>query len=147
MEATERFSEVVDVLTALAPTAANGTVAAHSTSYVDLADYHRAFILIHLGEAAQGATIDFTVWEAQDTAGTGVKQITSKAPAQVVAADSGGYIGIELQSEELDVQNGFHCIKLIATVGTGTYTYSAYILGTVPRYPPVGSTDFHELVT
>lgn len=151
MEATEQFTEVVDVLAELAPTTANGTQAAHVSGYVDIADYHRCFVWLHIGQPAQGATIDVTLQQAQDTAGTGAKALTnpaggSKSPTQIVAADIGNYVGIEIRSPEFDVSNGFHCLQVTVTVGTDTFTYSMVIFGVVSRYEPVGVTDFQEVV-
>jgi len=146
MNYCERFTEVCDVLAAISPQTANGVVGAHATGYVSLAEYHRAFALLHLGEPGQGATIDVAVTQATDTLGTGAKAVAGKAPNQAVAADAGGYIGIELRTDELDASNDFNCVQVTVTVGAAAYTYSLYVFGLVPRYEPVGITDFHQLV-
>lgn len=153
---TERFTEVHDILAALAPTTANGTVAAHTTGYVSIADYHRAFVWLHLGQPAGASTIDLAMQQAQDTLGTGAKALTTvaiataaaaaKAITQAVAGDIGNYLGIEIRSPELDVSNGFYCIQATVTVGTATYTYSLVIFGIVSRYEAVGVTDFQEII-
>lgn len=148
---TEQFTEVHDILAALAPTTANGTVAAHVTGYVSLADYHRAFVWCHIGTPAGASTIDITMQQAQDTAGTGTKALTTiaggtKSPAQIVAADAGNYVGIEIRSPELDVSNLFHTIQATVTVAVAAFTYSLVIFGIVSRYEAVGTTDFQEVV-
>ena len=148
---TEEFTEVHDVLAVLAPTAANAAVGAHVTGYVDLADYHRAFFLLQIGESAGAGTIDVTVQQARDTDGTGAKALTTiagaaKSPTQVVAADAEGYVGIEIRSPELDVTNGFHCIQVTVTIGGAVYYYSGLLLGVCSRYEAVGVTDFQEVV-
>lgn len=146
MNAMNQFTEVVDVLESMAPTDANGTVAAHTSDIVDMANYHRAFIMLTAGEAAQGATIDVDVYECSDSACATSQQMTAKSITQLDANDSGGYVGIEIQSEEMDVEDGFHYLKVIVTVGSATYTYDLKILGFVPRFAPCGVTDFTELV-
>lgn len=146
MSYTQEFTEVHDVLATLAPVAANSAVGAHSTGYVSLADYHRAFVFMQAGVPALGATLDLALWEAQDTAGTGAQAIAGKAITQFTAADTGEYVGIELRTPELDVTNNYNCVAAIATVGTGTYTYELVLFGIVARYEPAGITDFAEVV-
>lgn len=145
--AMNRFSERVDILGSIAPTAANAAVGNHITAYADMRDYHRAFVLIHLGEPAQGATLNVRVLQATDTDGTGSKIIEGKTPEQMVAGDSGGYVGIEVQSEELDVDNEFHTLAVRSTVGTDTYYHSIYVFGLDGRYEPMDVSDYVELVT
>jgi len=153
MSYTQEFTECHDVLAALAPITANGAVGAHVTGYVSLADYHRAFVFCHVGTPAGASTIDITVQQAQDTSGTGTKELTditgvtgTKAPTQIVAADAGVYVGIEIRSAELDVSNGFHTVQITVTVGVAAYTYSLLVLGIVSRYEAVGITDFQEVI-
>lgn len=145
MDSTERFSEVVDVMAAIAPITANGTVAAHNSGYVDLADYHRTFTWLHVGTPAGASTIDVALWEATSAAGAGAALIAGKAITQVVAADAGVYVGIELRPEELS--SGFSFVQAVVTVGTAAYTYSLVVFGLTSRYEPVGVTDFAEIVT
>jgi len=149
---TEKFSEVTDVLATIPPLAAKAAVGTHNSGYVNLADYHRAFIWLDLGEAAQGATIDVEVTQATSAAGAGAKALTTPAgatknPAQIVAADAGGHVGIEVRSEELDITNGYVFINVAVTVGTGTYYYDLVIFGIVSRYEPVGVTDYLYLMS
>jgi len=148
---TEQFTEVHDVLAAIAPTTANGAVGAHASGYVDMADYHRAFCWLHVGTPGGASTIDVAITQATSSAGAGAKALTtpaggSKSPTQIVAADAGVYVGIEIRSAELDATNGFHFIQATVTVGTSTYTYSLVIFGTVSRYEAVGVTDFAQVV-
>lgn len=145
---TEQFTEVHDVLGALAPTTANGTVGIHRIGYVSMADYHRAFVWLHVGTPAAGiSTIDVVIGQATDAAGTGAKVITGKGTvAQLVAADAGVYVGVEIRSEELDVTNGYCFIDVLVIVGSAAYTYECAVFGIVSRYEPVGVTDFQQIV-
>ena len=144
--AMERFTEVYDVLAALGPTAANAAAGAHVTGYFSMADAHRAFALLHVGTPGQGATINVTVQEATDALGTGAQGIVAKAPAQIVAADADGYVGIEFQSEELDMSNGYDFLQITVTVANAAFYYSLVVLGGPLRYEPAATTDFIELV-
>ena len=146
MSYTERFSEVVDVLATLAPTTANGAVGAHNSAWASMADYHRAFALLHIGQVAVTGTLDLALYQATDSAGGGAKAISGKSITQLTASDD-GYVGIELRSEELDVAGGFDYVRVQVTVGTDTFTYSLHVFGFDMRYEPAGVTDFQELVT
>jgi len=145
---TERFTETAALLYNLAPiSVTNGAEA--FTSYVSLASYHRAVIVIHTGVMASGATLDAVVHQATDTSGTSAKHLTaSKAIAQLTQAgsDSNKDIAIEVRTEELDVANGFDCIALGYTVGTAATLLSIEIYGLVPRYAAVSTTAWDEIV-
>ena len=148
---TEQFTEVHDVLATIPPLAANAGVGVHNSGYVSMADYHRAFVWLDLGEAGQGGTIDVVLTQATSAAGAGAKALTTPAagtknPAQLVAADAGGHVGIEIRSEELDITNGFVFVQAAVTVGTATYYYDLVIFGIVSRYEAVGVADFVQVV-
>jgi len=151
MSATEQFTEITDVLATIPPLAANAGVGVHNSGYVSLADYHRAFVWLDLGEAGQDATIDVVLTQATDAAGTGAKALTTPAgvtknPAQIVAGDAGDHVGIEIRSEELDITNGFVFVQAAVTIAAATYYYDLVIFGLVSRYEPVGAADFLYLM-
>ena len=151
MSYTEQFTETHDVLAALAPTAALAAVATHNTGYVSLADYHRAFVWLHIGELGPLSTIDVNLTQATDALGTGAMALTNiaagtKSPVQIVTADEGNYIGIEVRSEEFDVDNGYVFLNAAVVIGGEVSYYSCVIFGIVSRYEPVGVTDFQEVV-
>lgn len=148
---TEQFTEVHDILATLPPTAGNAAVGTHNSGYVSLADYHRAFVWLDLGEAGQGATANVAITQATSAAGAGAKALTTPAgatknPAQIVAADAGGHIGVEVRSEELDITNGYIFLQAAVTIAGDTYYYDLVIFGIVSRYEPVGVTDFLYLM-
>ncbi|MBD3387422.1 MAG: hypothetical protein GF414_00575 [Candidatus Altiarchaeales archaeon] len=136
----------MELLDHLGPVDANQTVGDHATACVDLAEFHRAFILIVTGDAATDATLDVAIHQATDTDCSDAKEMTSKAITQLTDADEDAYVGIEIQTEEMDLDNGFHTLKAIVTVGTGTFDYALMIFGVDPRYEPRGTTGFDELV-
>lgn len=145
---TERFSETAALLYNLAPiSVTNGSEV--FTSYVSLANYHRAAIVIHTGVMQSSGTIDAVVHQATDTSGTSAKHLTSsKAITQLTQAgsDSNKDVVIEVRTEELDVANGFDCIALGYTVGTAASIMSIEIYGLVPRFAPVSTTAWDEVV-
>jgi len=145
---TEKFIEVHEPLYVLHPiSVTNG--AEVFTSYVSLANYHRAFILINVGVMQSGATLDAVVHQATDTSGSSPKHLDpTKAITQLTQAgsDSNSIVGIEIRTEELDVTNGFDCIALAYTVGTAAIIMSIEIWGCVPRYAPAPVTDWNEVV-
>lgn len=163
---SKQFTETHDVLATISSLAANAAVGEHHTGQVDLADYHRAFIWLDLGEADPGASIDIfvtqlgegdvwedDVWTVQEThvevGGDpikGSKLLVGKALNNLVEADQGGHVGMELRSEELDANSGYHAIQVTVRVSVSSYRYSMLVLGLVSRLTPVGVTDFLQLV-
>ena len=144
---TERFSECTCPLAALySDSFAAGN---HDTSYVSLQSYHRAVILINVGDLGTNATLDAALYQATDTSGTSAKAITGKSITQLTQAggDGDGLYCIELQTEELDVDNAFDCIMLRTTVGTAACEYSAWVFGIDPRYEPTSTSNWGEIVT
>lgn len=145
---TEKFTEIAQPLYVLHPiSVTNGAEA--FTSYVSLANFHRAFILIEVGVMQSGSTIDAVVHQATDTSGTDTKHLdTSLAITQLTQAgsDSNSIVGIEVRTELLDVENGFDCIALGYTVGTAASIMSISIWGLVPRFAPVAVTAWDEVV-
>lgn len=145
---TERFSEVACLLYNLAPVSVSNGAEAF-TSYVSLANYHRAAIIIHTGVMASNATLDAVVHQATDTSGSSPKHLSpSKAITQLTQAgsDSNKDVIIEVRTEELDVAGGFDCIALGYTVGTAATLLSIEIYGLVPRFAPVDVTAWDEVV-
>ena len=151
MPYTSQYTEVHDVLAVIAPNAVNDAVGAHVTGYVSIADYHRAFAFLQIGESTGAGTIDVSVQQATSAAGANTKALTTpaagtKSPTTVVAGDAGNYIGIEMRSEEFDVTGGFVFVQVTVTVAVAVYVYSLQLLGIVSRYEAVGVTDFQEVV-
>lgn len=147
MSYTRRFTETVALLENLSPVSvANG--AEVFTAYVDLENYHRAVIIMHVGVMGQGGTINAQVHQATSAAGANAKHITGKAITQLTQAsgDDGADIAIEVRTEETDVDGGFHFIALGYTVGTAASLMSIEIYGFESRYEDVTVTPWAEVV-
>ena len=74
MSYTERFSEVHYPLVAVVP-AVYAPGAATNSTYVSLANYHRAVLVVHCGTITATGTLDIQLRQASTSAGAGVKGI------------------------------------------------------------------------
>lgn len=149
MSYTERFTEVHYPLVGIAP-AVYSAASEVITSYVSLANYHRAVLMIHLGAFAAGGTVVFRLLQATSTAGASPKGIPTtatqdKITSTLTAADS-GWVSIELRTEELDVANGYDCVAFGYDVDTNTVALEATLYGIVSRFDPVPTTNYNEIV-
>lgn len=146
MPYTERTTEVTAVLGGAFPD--SYAIGTHDTAYINISNYHRVFVFLIVGEMQAGATLACSLRQATSTAGAGAKAITGKSITQLTQAggDGNDYIGIELRSEELDVAGGFDCISLRIVIAGAAVEAAAGMLGTVPRYVPVGTTTWTEIV-
>jgi hypothetical protein len=144
---TERFTECHNPLDSdFSDSFAIGT---HTSSYVSLANYHRAVFYLNVGDIAAGGGIDARVLQATTTAGASAKAVSAKSITRLTQAggDSDSIVAIELQTEELDVSNGFDCVALEITVISAAAELAYTIFGIVPRYAPVATTNWAEVVT
>lgn len=149
MSYTERFTEVHYPLVGIAP-AVYSAAAEQITSYVSLANYHRAVLVIHIGTVAAGGTVQFRLLQATTTAGAGAKGIPTTATQDKITtvltgADS-NWVAIELRTEELDVANGFDCVAFGYDVDTNTVALEATLYGIEPRFAAVPTTNYNEIV-
>ena len=128
-----KFSEKNAVLATLNP----ASVAASTvlTAYVPVQNFHSIAALLQTGVMGVSGTIDAKLRQAQDASGTGVKDITGKAIAQIVKASGDNVQAmIECRAEDLDSTNGFGWVALSVTVGTAASLLSAVLVGTNARY-------------
>lgn len=143
---TARVSELLYPLVfEHADSAAAGT---HNSQYASLANYHRAWLVIDVGNMGAGATLDAGIQQATDTSGTGIKAIAGKTITQLTQAggDAESLVCIELQTEELDVDNAFDVVRFYVTVANAAVEYSAILYGCSPRFAPVPTTNWQEIV-
>ena len=120
----------------------------HLTDYVSLATYHRAWLVLEVGDMGALSTVDCLLLQATDTAGTDAKVIAGKAITQLTQAggDASSLVCIELQTEELDVDNSFDCIAAYITTAVNTVIFSATIYGVETRFGAVPTTEWAEIV-
>jgi len=143
---TERFSEGHYPLVSY--NADSQAIATVNSAWVSLATYHRAVLILNVGDMAQGATLDLSIRQASDGTGTGTKAITGKAITQLTQAGADGnqMLVIELQAEELDVDGNFENIGIRHIVAGGAVEMAWTLFGIQPRFAPTPTTNWAEIV-
>ena len=126
-------SEQLSILATLDP--GNQAPGVANTGWVPLSTHHVLLALVQTGALATGATVDAKLQQAQDTNGTGAKDVAGKSIAQLTQASNGAnrQALINLRPEELDVNNGFAFVRLVVTVAAAAANTSAQLLGVNPR--------------
>lgn len=126
----------------------------YDSAYASLQDYHRAVLVINVGDMGQGATLDVQIRQATSAAGAGVKTIADKAGTGTKAitqltqagGDGNQLLCIELQTEELDVDNRFSFVGVRAVVAGASIEYSWILYGIITRFKPVPTTNWDEVI-
>lgn len=146
MSYTNRISEELYPLATHYPL--QRQVATHVSDWVSLRDYHRAWLKLDVGVMGALGTVDAGLQQATDITGTGAKAIAGKTITQLTQAggDDNSQVCIELQTEELDVDNGFDCVRFYVVVGVQESNYNATLYGAYPRFKPVPTTNWDEIV-
>ena len=126
-------SETVAVLATIDPVSqAAGSVA---TGWVSVVNFHNFLAAVETGVLGASATVDAKIQQAQDSSGTGAKDITGKAITQIVKASGDNKQAlINFRGEDLDNANGFGFVRLSLTVGTAASLIAAQLLGFTPRF-------------
>lgn len=130
-------SDRIAVLDAIDPDAtAAGDV---STDWVSLATVGNVLAVIQTGELGTSATVDAKIEQAQDSSGTGAKDITGAAITQLTQAgsDSDKQALINVRPENLDIDNDFNHVRLTITVAVATSDVGGLLLGLDGKYQPV----------
>jgi len=126
-------SELLSILATLDPVSqAAGTVA---TAWVTVANFHAFLAIVETGVLGAAATLDARIQQAQDGAGTGVKDVAGRAIVQIVKATGDNKQAlINFKPEDLDNTNNFSFVRLSLTVGTAASVITATLFGVNPRY-------------
>jgi hypothetical protein len=110
------------------------------TTWVPIKNFHAHRRVLQTGVLGASATVDAKLRQAQDSSGTGAKDITGKSITQIVKATGDNKQAIvECRSDDLDQTNGFTHVALSVTVGTAASLLGAQLLGINPRYMPASS--------
>ena len=141
-----KASEQVGVLGVITPTSQAASTAV--SGWLPMANFNKALFLISVGAFGASATVDATLQQATDNAGTGAKVFAnSKAITQQLAAGGNNIqVEINLDASEFDVENSFQFVQLSVTVGTAATLTSAVVIGFNPRNGP-GSGSNNASVT
>jgi hypothetical protein len=135
-------SEAAAIVAVVDPDAyAAGTV---TSAWVDMGLFDQILAAVAAGDLTAASTLDAKLEQAQDSTGTGAKDIAGKAITQLTQAggDSNKQALINCRSEELDVNGGFSFARLSVTATGGTGGDAAgMVLGLGPRYGPASKND------
>ena len=147
MAYTNRVSE--DMYPLVAYHADSLGVSAITSAYVSLANYHRAWLYLNVGEMQAQSSLDVSFLQATTTAGAGTKVLAPvKGITQLTqaAGDGDQQVCIELQTSELDVDGGFDCIAVVTTVAGAAVELAWSLFGVISRFKEVPTTNWEEIV-
>ena len=133
MTPNSKPSELLSILGSIDPISQGaGTV---TSGYVSVKNHLALMALISTGVMGASGTIDAKLQQAQDSGGTGVKDVTGKAIVQILkAAGDNKQALINLKVADLDTEGGFGFVRLSITVGTAASLVGGYLYGMHPRY-------------
>ena len=152
MSYTERLSEGMEPLAIeFADVHGAGTV---TGTVVSMQNYHRAFLVINVGELAAGASLNAQIVQYNTAAGGGVATIADKATTGTKAitaltqagGDGDDLVCIELQTEELNVTAGFQWIGFSIVVAGGNVEYGAVLYGCISRHKATPAANWTEII-
>jgi len=120
----------------------------YRTPWVSMQTTHKLECYIQVGDMGNLATFDCALLQAQDEDGAGAKAITGKAIAQLTQAggDGNNRCAILLRTEELDVQNRFCYVQVRVRALVAASNFSVLLLGAVPRFAAVDTSNWTEIV-
>ena len=125
------FEQIYEQIVAGPAVVATSTLPA---SYIDISNFERFQFKLAMG--ATDGVLDVQVKQATAAAGTGTKVITGAAITQLSATDDNKQVLIEVQSNQLDINNGFRYVAITITAA-GTTTLYAEFRGLNPKSAPV----------
>ncbi|WP_027578473.1 hypothetical protein [Bradyrhizobium sp. Ai1a-2] len=134
---TSLMSEKVQLVGIIDPDA--NTAGTLTTGWVSMAAFEELLAIVLAGDLGVNATIDAKLQQAQDSSGTGAKDVTGKAITQMTQAGtdkSNKQAQINVRAEELDRTNSFTHVRLSMTTAVATSDSGAVLLGMCPRYAP-----------
>lgn len=122
-------------------------VGAVTTGWVSMSNVNALLAIISTGVLGTAATVDAKLQQAQDSSGTGAKDITNKAITQIVKATGDNKTAfINLRADELDVNNSFDYVQLSITVGAAASLVHGIVLGCMPRNFPASALNDADVV-
>jgi len=137
------------------------STAANNGDWISLKNYRSVVVLFHSGVGTNGQDPTLTIEQAKDVSGTGVKALnfttiyrkqaatdlsgtakwtkTTQAAANTYtntdAAEQSALWAVEFSAADLDVANGFDCIRAtVADVGANAQPGSLHYILADPRY-------------
>lgn len=120
---------------------------AQTSDYMDMGQFNGAMAIISAGDLVTNATLDAKLVQAQDSAGTGSKDISGAAITQLTQAgtDSNKQAIITVDANALDMANGFTHVALVMTLATAGGDAAGILLGVGSRTEPVSDVDLSSV--
>ena len=135
-----RLAEIVSLLGTIDPV--SQAAGAITSGWLSAANHERFMALVQTGVLGTSATVDAKLQQAQDSSGTGAKDVTNKAIVQIVKATGDNKQALlNLRADELDLANGFTYFRVSVTVGTAASEVSAAVLAGVARNAPASALN------
>ena len=126
---------------------ASRSAAEATTGYLSMRDFHKLTVIVMAGAIGALGTVDCKVVQAQDDAGTGVKDISGKAITPLDEGDDNSAAVIEVDTSEMDATNNFDYINVIlSTGGNVACLTNVLVVRHQPRFSPVDDTNLDEVV-
>jgi len=146
MSYTERFTEVNLPAGVWYPI--EKVPATYTSDWMLMSNYQRFIAVMLVGVIAAGGTVDLKLEQDDVGDGSNTKNISGKSITQLTQAGGDGddLVGIELKTEEMDVDGGFKYVRLNLVVAVGNAFISALPLRFIANYPPVPTTVWEEIV-
>jgi len=135
-----KASELLAILATIDP--ASQAVGTATTGWIAIAGFNTLLAVIQTGVLGSSATVDAKVQQAQDSTGTGAKDITGRAITQIVKATGDNKQAlINVKPDDLDTANGFGFVRLSLSVGVASSMTAAQCVGTSPRFAPTDAAN------
>jgi hypothetical protein len=142
------FYEVAELLAVLPP--ASQTTEQQS-GYVDMAKYERIFAILSVGAMTTNATLDVDVEITTDGEAAGLHTLKSITQLTEAGGDGDQEIIIEIRAEELSKPSGapsqeYQYVNIEVTPAVAAVILGLHVFGYAPRYAPVPTTLWQEIV-
>jgi len=129
----QKPSESLSVLGTMDPVSVAASTVV--STWVPAKNHFTFMALLMTGVLGAAATVDAKLQQAQDSAGTGAKDIAGKAITQIVKATGDNKQAIiNAKVSDLDTEGGFGYIAISLTVGTAASIVGAAIFGASARF-------------
>ena len=115
------------------------TASTVTSGWVSMVEYLQIMAVVMVGTLGAAATVDAKLEQATDGSGTGAKDITGKAIAQLTKAapnESDKQAIINCRADELDADNDFTHVRLSITVAVATSDAGGLVFGFDAHYAP-----------
>lgn len=138
MNTNIKIAEQIAVMATLNPASVSASTVV--STWVPMVNLNSLLAYIQTGVLGASATLDAKLRQATDSSGTGAKDITGKALAQIVKASGDNVQAtLECRDTDLDTNGGFAYVALSITVGTAASIVGATLFGGNTLYMPASA--------